>query len=216
MAGEELENLSKAVVEGDEEKILDLTKAALTNGTPADNILKKGLIPGIRKVGELFNKGEYFLPELIVSGKAVQVAVDYLSPKFSEGKASFSGKFLIGTVKGDVHDIGKNIVKMMLKSNGCEVTDLGVDVSPEQFYTAIKEGDFDICGMSALLTMTMPQAAETIQALRKAGLRDKVKIMVGGAPVTQEYAKQIGADAYGRDAWDALTKAEGLLKQKQN
>lgn len=216
MAGEELENLSKAVVEGNEEKILDLTKAALSNGISADDILKKGLIPGIRKVGELFNKGEYFLPELIVSGKAVQAAVDYLSPKFSKGKASGSGKFLIGTVKGDVHDIGKNIVKMMLKSNGWEVTDLGVDISPEQFCTAIREGDFDICGMSALLTMTMPQAAEAIKALKNAGLRDKVKIMIGGAPVTQEYAKQIGADAYGRDAWDALTKAEGLLKQKQN
>jgi len=216
MAGEELENLSKAVVEGDEEKILDLTNAALSNGISADDILKKGLIPGIRKVGELFNKGEYFLPELIVSGKAVQTAVDYLSPKFSKGKASGSGKFLIGTVKGDVHDIGKNIVKMMFKSNGWEVTDLGVDISPEQFCTAIREGDFDICGMSALLTMTMAQAAEAIKALKNAGLRDKVKIMIGGAPVTQEYAKQIGADAYGRDAWDALTKAEGLLKQKQN
>ncbi|MBN1848191.1 MAG: corrinoid protein [Deltaproteobacteria bacterium] len=212
MSQEVFENLNKAVIEGDEDKILELTHSAIEQGLSPDDILKKGLIPGIRKVGELFNSGEYFLPELIVSGKAMEKAVQQLTPLFHGETASNTGKFLIGTVRGDVHDIGKNIVIMMLKSNGWEVTDLGVDIPPDQFCTAIREGNYNICGMSALLTMTMPAAEETIKALESEGLRDKIKVMIGGAPVTQEYADQIGADAFGKDAWDAVTKAENLLK----
>jgi len=215
MSDEIFNNLSKAVIEGDADMTIDLTNSAIKDGIPAEDILKKGLIPGIRIVGEFFNNGKYFLPELIVSGKAMQEAVDHLNPLFSKGRASDAGKFLIGTVKGDAHDIGKNLVIMMLKNNGWDVTDLGVDISPEQFCSAVKEGDFDVCGISALLTMTMPSAAETIKVLEEAGLRDKVKVMIGGAPVTQEYADQIGADAYGSDAWEAVTKAERLLKEME-
>lgn len=205
------EELQKAVVEGNEEATLQLTESALEQGISADDILKQGLIPGIRKVGELFNGGEYFLPELIVSGKAMNQAVDRISPMFTQDKDARSKKYLIGTVHGDVHDIGKKIVSMMLKGSGWQVTDLGVDLTPEQFCDAVRDGDYDILGMSALLTMTMPVAAETIRALKGAGLREKIKVMVGGAPLTQAYADQIGADAYGRDAWDAVVQAERLI-----
>jgi len=208
------ERLKKAIVEGNEETALELTQSALQEGLSADLILKQGLIPGIRKVGELFNAGEYFLPELIVSGKAMNQAVDRISPMFSEEKASRSKKYLIGTVHGDVHDIGKKIVTMMLKGNGWQVTDLGVDLTPEQFCEAVRDGDYDILGMSALLTMTMPVAGETIQALQRAGLREKIKVMVGGAPLTQAYADQIGADAYGRDAWEAVIQADRLIEDR--
>ena len=213
MTEEILKNLGKAVLEGDAENILALADSAIDGGVPVEDVLKKGLIPGIRRVGELFNSGEYFLPELIVSGKTMQKAVDPLNPMLGNRGSSGAGKFLIGSVKGDAHDIGKNLVIMMLKNNGWDVTDLGVDIPPEQFCTALQAGDYDIFGMSSLLTMTMPSAAETIKVLEEAGLRDKVKIMIGGAPVTQDYADQIGADAYGRDAWEAVTKADKLLNE---
>jgi 5-methyltetrahydrofolate--homocysteine methyltransferase len=205
------EKLQKAIVEGNDDLALELSRSALQDGISADDILKQGLIPGIRRVGELFNAGEYFLPELIVSGKAMNRAVDRISPMFTHEKAAPSKKYLIGTVHGDVHDIGKKIVSMMLKGNGWQVTDLGVDLAPEQFCEAVRDADYDILGMSALLTMTMPVAGETIKALQGAGLREKIKVMVGGAPVTQDYADQIGADAYGRDAWDAVVQAERLI-----
>ena len=214
MAEAIFEQLSKVVIEGDVPKTLELTKDAVKKGISIDEILKNGLIPGIRHVGDLFNKGEYYLPELVVSGKAVQSAVDYLhsiNPDFDEEKMSNTGKFLMGTVKDDIHDIGKNIVVMMLKSSGWRVTDLGVDVAPQQFCDEVKNGDYHILGMSVLLTMTMPSAGKTIEALKDAGLRDKIKIIIGGAPVTQEFADEIGADAYGKDGWDAVIKAESLL-----
>jgi 5-methyltetrahydrofolate--homocysteine methyltransferase len=202
--------LSEAIVKGNIKKSLELTEVAVNQGLPIKDIIQKGLTAGIRTVGDLFNKGDYFLPELIVSGKAIQSALDYLKLKFGQEKETIVGNFLIGTVKGDIHDIGKNIVTMMLKSNGWEVTDLGVDISPEQFCNAVKNNNFDVLGMSSLLTMTMPNLDETIKALEKAALREKIKIIIGGAPVTQEYADRIGADAYGKDAWDAVIKAESL------
>ncbi|MEW6186114.1 MAG: corrinoid protein [Thermodesulfobacteriota bacterium] len=214
MSEKVFEDLSQAVIEGNEDKVLELTLSAIEQKLSPDDILKKGLIPGIRKVGELFNSGEYFLPELIISGDAMEKAIDRLTPLFRGGAAKDGGKFLIGSVRGDAHNIGKNIVTMMLKCNGWEVTDLGVDVPPEQFCAAIRDGAYDICGMSTLLTMTMPAVSDTIKALEREGLRDKVKVMIGGAPVTQEYADQIGADGFGKDAWDAVTKAENLLKAK--
>ena len=206
-----LEELSKAVIAGDMDAASELTKKALATGIPASEILSKGLVPGLQKVGDLFEAGEYFLPELIVSGDAVSQALELLAPMLDKEDASYMGKYLIGTVQGDVHDLGKNIVIMMLQGNGWEVTDLGVDVSPEEFCAAVDKGDFQILGMSSLLTMTMPNAANTIEALNTAGLRDKVKIMVGGAPTTPEWAEKIGADAHAKDGPTAAKVAAALL-----
>ena len=206
-----LEELSKAVIAGDMDAASELTKKALATGIPASEILNKGLVPGLQKVGDLFEAGEYFLPELIVSGDAVSQALELLAPMLDKEDASYMGKYLIGTVQGDVHDLGKNIVIMMLQGNGWEVTDLGVDVSPEEFCAAVEKGDFQILGMSSLLTMTMPNAASTIEALNTAGLRDRVKIMVGGAPTTPEWAEKIGADAHAKDGPTAAKVAAALL-----
>ena len=206
-----LDELGKAVMEGDGDAAFELTKKALAANVPANEILDKSLIPGLQKVGDLFGKGEYFLPELIVSGDAVSKTLELLEPILSKEGTPSMGKFLIGTVQGDVHDLGKNIVVMMLKGNGWKVTDLGVDVSPEDFCSAVDEGDFQILGLSSLLTMTMPNTASTIEVLKAAGLRDKVKIMVGGAPVTPDWADKIGADAYARDGPTAAKVAAALV-----
>lgn len=212
MPVEILEKLNRLIIDGKTAEAVALTKEATKQGLSAKVILHDGLMPGIRAVGELFSKGEYYLPELLVSGKAMQAAVKEIEPLLIEGAGDFHvGKFLIGSVKGDIHDIGKNIVIMMLKGNGWEVTDLGVDVPAEKVCAAIKEGDYDVFGMSSLLTVTMPAARDTIEAIKKAGLRNKVKVMIGGAPVTQEFADKIGADAYGKDAFEAVTKAQSLL-----
>ena len=206
-----LDELSKAIINGDTDAAFELTKKALEANIPASEILDKGLIPGLREVGDLFEKGEYFLPELIVSGDAVSQALEFLEPILSKEDASHMGKYLIGTVQGDVHDLGKNIVIMMLRGNGWEVTDLGVDVSPEEFCAAVDKEGFQILGMSSLLTMTMPSATRTIEALKAAGLRDKVKIMVGGAPTTAEWAEKIGADAHAKDGPTAAKVAAALV-----
>ncbi|HUU64647.1 MAG TPA: corrinoid protein [Dehalococcoidales bacterium] len=205
-----LEELSQAVIAGDMDAASELTKKALATSVPASEILSKGLVPGLQKVGDLFEAGEYFLPELIVSGDAVSQALELLAPLLGKEDAPYMGKYLIGTVQGDVHDLGKNIVIMMLQGNGWEVTDLGVDVSPEEFCAAVDQGDFQILGMSSLLTMTMLNAASTIEALKTAGLRDKVKIMVGGAPTTPEWAEKIGADAHAKDGPTAAKVAAAL------
>ena len=206
-----LAEISQGVIEGDTEKAVALTRAALQAGVAAGDILSKGLIPGIEKVGQFFSEGQYFLPELLVSGEATKAAVDELKPYLSRSGARPAGRYLIGTVQGDVHDIGKNIVVMMLEGNGWEVTDLGVDIAPQQFCDAVAAGSFDIVGLSALLTLTMGKQAETIRALQAAGLRRKTRIMVGGAPVTAEFARQIGADAYASDAAEAVKKAAALV-----
>jgi 5-methyltetrahydrofolate--homocysteine methyltransferase len=205
------EELNRAVIDGDGEAAVRLTEQAIGEGIPAAEILDKGLIPGLRQVGELFAGGEYFLPELIVSGEAVTTAMELVEPLLLKAGIPPMGKFLIGTVQGDVHDLGKNIVVMMLRGNGWEVTDLGVDISPEEFCAAVKTGDYHVLGMSSLLTMTMPNAARTIEALTEAGLRDKIKIMVGGAPVTREWVEQIGADAYAKDGPSTSQAAAALL-----
>ncbi|MFW6103140.1 MAG: cobalamin B12-binding domain-containing protein [Chloroflexota bacterium] len=210
---ESLEKLKSAIIEGNHDEAVTLTKEALDAGLPADDILSAGLIPGIQTVGELFEKGEYYLPELLMSGKAMSSAVSLLEPAFARGEAHRTGRYLIGTVKDDIHDIGKNIVIMMLKGNGWEVTDLGVDISAEEFCNAVRAGGYDILGLSSLLTMTMPNVVETIQALDRAGLRDGLKVMVGGAPVTQDWADRIGADGYARDAAGATRVAANLLSE---
>ena len=207
----DLEELSKAIVNGDNDTAFELTQKALENNIPASKILDKGLIPGLQKVGDLFESGEYFLPELIVSGDAVAKALEILEPILGKEGTSFRGKFLIGTVKGDIHDLGKNIVIMMLKGNGWDVTDLGVDISPEEFCSTVEKGDYQILGLSSLLTMTMPNISKTIDLLKEAGLRDKIKVMVGGAPTTSEWAEKIGADAHAKDGPSAARKAASLV-----
>ena len=205
-----LNKIREAIIKGDSDTVLKLTREALDANVPAKEILSKGFISGLKKVGDLFETGEYFLPELLVSGEAASNAVELLKPILSQGDVPPAGKYLIGTAQGDMHDIGKNIVIMMLKGNGWMVTDLGVDVSPEEFCSAVEEGDFDILGISSLLTMTMLNTAKTIDALKTAGLRDKVKVMVGGAPVTQEWADKIGANGYAPDASTAVKIAVAL------
>jgi methylmalonyl-CoA mutase cobalamin-binding domain/chain len=206
-----LEELSRAVVAGDIDVAEKLTKEAIEEKIPVNDILNMGLVPGLQQVGELFEKGDYYLPELIVSGDAVARALEHLEPLMGKEGASYMGRYLIGTVQGDVHDLGKSIVIMMLRGNGWEVTDLGVDVSPEEFCSAVADGDYNIVGMSSLLTMTMTNAGRIIDALKAAGLRDKVKVMVGGAPTTAEWAAQIGADAHAKDGPMAAIVAAKLV-----
>ena len=212
MADGILEQLKTAIIQGSSETVIVSVKNALKDGIPIERIIQDGMVSGIQVVGKLFGDGEYYLPELLVSGKAMLAALEVIEPELAKiGESFHVGNFLIGTVKGDMHNIGKNIVTMMLKGNGWKVTDLGVDVPPEKICEALEQGDYDIFGMSALLTTTLPAAAETIDAIKKAGLREKMKIMVGGAPVTQEYCDKIGADEYARDAWEAVTKAKRLI-----
>ncbi len=208
-----LSEISQSVIDGNSSKAEELTRAAMAVQIPAKKILYEGLVPAMKTVGELFERGEYYFPELLLAGEAMKGALEHLKPILVKEGTAYTGKYAIGTVQGDIHDIGKNIIIMMLEANGWEVKDLGVDVSPEGFCSAVKEGDFQVLGMSSLLTLTMPHMAETINALKEAGLRDKVKIMIGGAPVTQDFAAKIGADAFGRDAVQAVTKAENMVKK---
>lgn len=207
----DFEALTQAVIRGDNDAAFDLTEKALAENVPARQILEQGLIPGLRSVGDLFESGEYFLPELIVAGDAVSQALERLEPILALADTPFMGNYLIGTVKGDIHDLGKNIVIMMLKGNGWKVSDLGVDITPEAFCKAVEEGDYQIVGLSCLLTMTMPYAEKTISLLSDSGLRDKVKVMVGGAPTTSDWAEKIGADAHAKDGPSAAKKAAALI-----
>jgi 5-methyltetrahydrofolate--homocysteine methyltransferase len=206
-----LEELAQAVIRGDNGAAFDLAEKALAENFPARQILEQGLIPGLRSVGDLFESGEYFLPELIVAGDAVSQALELLEPMLAQAETPFMGNYLIGTVKGDIHDLGKNIVVMMLKGNGWKVTDLGVDINPEAFCKAVEEGDYQVVGLSSLLTMTMGNVEKTISLLTGAGLRDKVKVMVGGAPTTPDWAEKIGADAHAKDGPTAAKKAAALI-----
>jgi 5-methyltetrahydrofolate--homocysteine methyltransferase len=171
----------------------------------------KGLIAAMDEVGDRFSKGLIFVPQMLRSAKTMKECMKLLEPLFQEGDVTSKGKVLIGTVKGDLHDIGKNLVAMMMEGAGFTITDLGVDVSPEKFVQKAQEVEPDIVGMSALLSTTMPSMPETIEALEKAGMRDKVKVMIGGAPVTEKYAREIKADSYASDAGSAVNKAKELL-----
>jgi 5-methyltetrahydrofolate--homocysteine methyltransferase len=205
--------LVNSVVEGEVSRAAELTRKALSTQISAKEILDNGLLPAMDRVGNSFEGGEIFLPELLMAGDAMKASIELLRPELAKKGASYAGRYAIGTVQGDLHDIGKNIVILMLEGNGWDVVDLGTDVSPEQFCDAIKESDFDILGLSALLTFTMPMMAETISNLKEAGLRNKVKVVIGGAPVTPSFADQIGADAYARDAVDAVALAKSLLNK---
>ena len=209
----EVEEISQSILDGQVVRAREATRAALEAKIPPGEILNQRLIPGIRKAGDLFGAGKYFLPELLMAGKAMKAAMEILEPELSKIKVEPVGRVAIGTVKGDLHDIGKNIVVMLLRANGWQVKDLGIDVTPEAFCTAVASGDHQILGLSSLLTTTMGVVKVTIDALKAAGLRDKVKIMVGGAPTTKEWAVKIGADGYADDAAGAVSLAEALVSR---
>lgn len=194
------ERLSTAILEGDSEKTPKLVQKALDEGLVPKEILDNGLVVGMNEVGARFKRGDMFVPEVLMSADAMQAGLDVLRPQLIASGAKLIGKIVMGTVKGDLHDIGKNLVGMMCEGAGFEVIDLGFNVDPEKFIAAIKEHQPDIVGMSALLTTTMRAMGHTIRAIQEAGLRDQIKIMVGGAPVDAEFAKRIGADGYGSNA----------------
>jgi len=207
-----LNDISEALQRGKADKVSELVKQALNENITPKNILEEGLIQGISIVGEKFKKNEVYVPEVLIAARAMHAGMDLLKPKLTETGVKNIGKVVMGTVQGDLHDIGKNLVEMMLEGAGFEVIDLGTDVSTDKFVEAVKEHQPNIIGMSALLTTTMVNMVEVIKALDAAGLRDKVKIMVGGAPIkNQNYADQIGADGYSPDAASAMEKAKTFL-----
>jgi 5-methyltetrahydrofolate--homocysteine methyltransferase len=205
-----MDEISTAVIQGDLDEIADLTEDALDDGLSAEEILNNGLMPGMDHVGVEFRAGNMFVPEVLRSARTMQGAMDILKPLLAESGVALAGKVLLGTVKGDLHDIGKNLVGMMCEGAGFEVEDIGKDVAPEAFVEAVKAFEPDILGMSALLTTTMRAMESTIKVLEEAGVRDSVKIMVGGAPVTQAFADQIGADGYASNAASAADLAKTL------
>ena len=203
-----LSTISTLVIEGNFADMVDKTKAALDEGLGAEEILNNGLMPGMDHVGVEFKAGNMFVPEVLRSAKAMQESMNLIRPMLAESEAETAGKVLLGTVKGDLHDIGKNLVGMMCEGAGFEIVDLGKDVEPEAFVEAVKEHKPNILGMSALLTTTMRAMERTIKALEEAGVRDTVKVMIGGAPVTQDFADQIGADGYAANAASASEMAK--------
>jgi len=206
-----LNDISEALQRGKAEKVSGLVKQALNEKITPKNILEEGLLQGMSIIGEKFKKNEVYVPEVLIAARAMHAGMDILQPKLTETGVKNIGKVVMGTVQGDLHDIGKNLVKMMLEGAGFEVIDLGTDISAEKFVEAVKEHQPNIIGMSALLTTTMVNMVGVIKALDDAGLRGKVKIMVGGAPITQNYADQIGADGYSPDAASAAEKAKTFL-----
>lgn len=206
-----LEKIFEGILDGNANLVVAEVQKALYAGVGPADILNKGMIAAMGEVGRLFEEGEYFVPEMLIAARAMQKGLEILKPHLSEADVQSPGKVAIGTVKGDLHDIGKNLVAMMLEGAAFEVIDLGTDVSPERFIQAVKENGAQIIAMSALLTTTMPNMKNTIEALKEAGLRDQVKVMIGGAPVTQNYADQIGADGFAEDASRAVAKARSLL-----
>jgi len=205
----DLKALADAVIRGDQNKALEITKAAIAEGTAAKEILDNGLIAGMDIVGARFKKNEVYIPEVLISARAMKMAMEVLEPELVKAGVEPVGKLCIGTVQGDLHDIGKNLVAMMLKGAGFEVIDLGVDVEPEKFVEQVKAAKAQLIGMSALLTTTMPGMEKTIKAVKEAGIG--VKVMIGGAPVTQDYADRIGADGYAPDAASAVDIAKSLV-----
>ena len=204
----DLEALAEAIIGGDQNAV-ELTKAALDEGVGPERILEEGLIAGMNTVGERFKAGEFYIPEVLIAARAMKMAMEILEPKLAEAGVEPLGKAVIGTVKGDLHDIGKNLVMMMLKGAGFDVTDAGTDVSAEDFVAKAKESGAQIVGLSALLTTTMSMMEKTTQSIKEAGLG--AKVMIGGAPVTQNFADKIGADGYAPDAASAVDLAKSLI-----
>jgi corrinoid protein of di/trimethylamine methyltransferase len=206
----DLSTLRKAVIEGDAAVAVTATRKALDEGVLPLELISQGIGPAMAEVGKLFEEGEYFVPELLMAARATKDIFVILRPMLAQSGAKPTGHVVLGTVQGDLHDIGKNLVAAMLEGGGFEVTDLGVDVPPEDFIAAVKKKPVQIVGLSALLTTTMPAMKKTIEAFRAAGIREQVKIMVGGAPITQIYADAIGADGYGESAASSVDLARRL------
>lgn len=206
-----IQEIYTGVVEGDRDMVVEAVRQALSEGDSAETILKQGMMAAMGEVGRLFEEGEYFVPELLVAARAMQGGMDILRPLLVAEDVEPVGKIVIGTVKGDLHDIGKNLVSMMMEGAGFEIVDLGTDVSPEAFVEAVRTNDANIVAMSALLTTTMTNMKNVIQALKTAGIREKVKIMIGGAPVTEAFAKTIEADGYAADASQAAKLAQSYV-----
>ena len=205
------EKIAERLIVGKIDEVKELSQQALDQGTSPRDIIDKGLLAGMDVVGKRFKAGDMFIPEVLLCARCMHGAMDILKPLLSEADAAGVGIYVIGTVEGDLHDIGKNLVSMMLQGAGFEVIDLGTNIKPQQFVDAVSEHKPTILGLSALLTTTMPKMEETINALKEAGIRDQVKIMAGGAPVTQAFVDEIGADAYGANAASATEKAKELM-----
>ncbi|MBM3144143.1 MAG: cobalamin-binding protein [Chloroflexi bacterium] len=206
-----LERMQKDLYAGKVAEVEAATRQALDQGLGAQEILNKGLIGGMEVVGRDFKAGDLFIPEVLMCAKAMHSGLEVLRPLLAEAGAASMGKIVIGTVAGDLHDIGKNLVSMMLQGAGFEIIDLGADVKPERFVQAVRDESPDMIGMSAMLTTTMPSMKSTITALKEAGIRDKVKVIIGGAPVTSKFAQDIGADSYAPDAGAAVDTVRTLL-----
>ncbi len=207
-----LKKIATNLYDGEDEEVAELVQEALDQGMDPGEILASGLIAGMDEVGRDFKAGDLFVPEVLIAARAMHAGMNILRPLLAEGDVPSAGKYIIGTVQGDLHDIGKNLVKMMLEGAGFQTIDLGTNIKPEEFVAAVREHQPQLLGMSALLTTTMPGMKATIEALEEAGLRDAVKIMVGGAPVTAAFAEQIGADAYAPDAGSAVDVARSLAE----
>ncbi len=216
MTNEEiLQLLYEETLKGNAPAVADGVNAGLEQGMSPESMLFDALIPSLEEVGARFERGDYFVPEMLIAARAMQGALDILRPLLADTDSAQVGTFLMGTVKGDVHDIGKNLCNIMLEGAGFNVIDLGVNVAPETFIQQIEEHAPDVVGFSAFLTTTMPMFKANINALEKAGLRDRVIVMVGGAPVTQEYADAVGADGYAADASTAVRKAKELIELRR-
>ncbi|AXH97461.1 corrinoid protein [Ornithinimicrobium avium] len=210
-----LQGLYDNTLVGNGPAVLDLTDQGLSAGMQPGTLLFDALIPALEEVGARFERGDFFVPEMLIAGKAMAGSMEVLRPLLADTGVETVGKFVMGTVKGDVHDIGKNLVNIMLEGAGFEVIDLGVQVAPETFLAAIEKHQPDIVGFSAFLTTTMPMFKANMNALEKSGMRGDVLVMVGGAPVTQEYADVVGADGYAADASAAVKKAKALMRAKR-
>ncbi|KXB00676.1 hypothetical protein AKJ41_03855 [candidate division MSBL1 archaeon SCGC-AAA259O05] len=205
------EELKESIMDGDEERTIEVVDRLLESGEDPEKIIDEGIVPSMRAVGEKFDSGEYFIPDMLVSADASQAALEKLEPLLSTESAEKSDKAVFATVQGDQHDIGKNLAIMTFKGAGYRVKDLGTDVSPEEVVEAVKEFNADVVGLSALLTTTMEVQREVIEVLDGDGVRDEVLVAVGGAPVTEEYADDIGADVYGDSPFEALNKLDDLV-----
>ncbi len=205
------ETIYEGILKGNQKAVEQAVKAALAENVPAGEILNEAMIPAMAEVGRLFEANEYYVPEMLIAARAMKTGLALLRPELVKADIKPKGKVVVGTVKGDLHDIGKNLVSIMIEGAGFEIIDLGVDVSPENFIKTAQEKGADVIGLSALLTTTMPSMKTTIEALQEAGLKGKVKVIIGGAPVTQKYADEIGADGYGRDVAAAANLVKKLL-----
>jgi 5-methyltetrahydrofolate--homocysteine methyltransferase len=208
---EMLQQIGEALQKGDHEKVAELTQGAIDAGLEATEILNNGLLPGMEVVGQKFGAHEIFLPELLIAARAMNAGIDLLRPLFVKGEMPTQGKVVIGTVKGDLHDIGKNLVGIMLKGAGYEVVDVGCDVAADVFVDTAEAEGASVVGLSALLTTTMIGMKDVIELVQSRGLQDKIKVIVGGAPLSQSFADEIGADAYGYDAGNAVEIVKGLM-----